>query len=245
VRPDKVLDLMSGARERYETVRADLRYRGDGTTIKSLREQHEQALRLSGSRRRSSGQIKHSEPDGAFGWRCRIWQVGAYRWRRELDLPGGGTEITGCYGTNFSGFPKMWHLRASTLPSGDDPEWLIYAQDYYWTFYFVDDDISGLPRVLDGLDLRVEGETEWAGRRAVRLLGMPPAGEWDRQDDPDPLAWGADEYELLVDRERGIVLRCANKLKGAEFDVLEMEEVYFDEHFAEEVLLPPQPLSYW
>lgn len=241
VGPDEVLDLMGDAHERYETVRAALRYRGDGPTIKSLREQ---SLRLSGSPHHNSGRIRHPEPDGTFGWRCRIWHAGPYRWRRELDLPGGGTEITACYGTGRFGLPKMWDLRDSSTPSGQDPEWLAYPKDHYWTFYLVDD-ISGLHGTLGCLDLRVVGETDWAGRRAVRLSGAPPAGGWGIQDDPDPLSWGADEYELLVDRERGAVLRCANRLRGVEFDVLEMEEVYFDERFAEEVLLPPRPVSYW
>ena len=241
VEPDEVLDLMGDAPKRYETVRAALRYRWHGPTIKSLREQ---ALRLSGSRRQGSGRAEHPEPDDAFGWRCRIWHAGAYRWRRELDLPGGGTEITACYGTGRSGLPKMWDLRYSILPSGDDPEWLDWPKDHYWTFYLVDD-ISGIDGRLRGLDLRVEGETEWAGRGAIRLLGVPPAGEWDDRDDPDPLAWGADEYELLVDAERGVILRHANRLEGTEFYVLEMEEVHFDERFAEEVFLPPRPLTYW
>ena len=39
----------------------------------------------------------------------------------------------------------------------------------------------------------------WAGREAVHLRGVPgeePDWEWD----PDPLHWGADEYEVVVER---------------------------------------------
>jgi hypothetical protein len=38
VRPEEVLELMRSAPERYDTVRAALRYTGDGSTIKAIRE---------------------------------------------------------------------------------------------------------------------------------------------------------------------------------------------------------------
>ena len=55
------------------------------------------------------------------------------------------------------------------------------------------------------------------------------------------LAVGADAYELLVDRERGTVLRLAAYLDGEEIVVTEVEEVAFDEDFPEStfVFVPP------
>ena len=81
----------------------------------------------------------------------------------------------------------------------------------------------------------------WAGRDAVRLLGVPGA-EWDRGWDPDPLSWGADEYEVVVDAERGVLLRCASRLRGENFDALEVEEIHFDEQFSEEEFDSRQPV---
>jgi hypothetical protein len=49
----------------------------------------------------------------------------------------------------------------------------------------------------------------------------------------DPLSWGADEYEAVVDAERGVLLRCASQLGGRDFDALEVEEIHFDERFSE------------
>ncbi|HJQ28223.1 MAG TPA: hypothetical protein VJ827_02705, partial [Rubrobacter sp.] len=73
--PETVLELIRSAPQRYETVRAALRWRGDGPTIKAVRERF---LR-SEAHRRTFGKptglpegISHSEPDGPFGWRCRI-----------------------------------------------------------------------------------------------------------------------------------------------------------------------------
>ena len=69
-----------------------------------------------------------------------------------------------------------------------------------------------------------------------------PVEEWEY--DPEPLWWGADEYEVLVDSERGVLLRCASRLNGEDFDALEVEEIHFDERFPEDVFAAPEPLSW-
>jgi hypothetical protein len=73
----------------------------------------------------------------------------------------------------------------------------------------------------------------------VRLVGVP-VEEWEGP--PEPLWWGADEYEAVVDAERGVLLRVASKLDGEDFDALEVEEIYFDERFGEEVFTSREPL---
>jgi hypothetical protein len=40
VEPEEVLELIHSASERYETVRAALRYRGDGAAIKAARDRY-------------------------------------------------------------------------------------------------------------------------------------------------------------------------------------------------------------
>ena len=90
----------------------------------------------------------------------------------------------------------------------------------------------------------MEGETRKAGREAIRLVGMPEE-EWEEWDHwPEPLWWGADEYEVLVDVERGVLLRCASRLGGKDFDVLEVEEVHFDEELPEDVFSSREPLPW-
>ena len=89
------------------------------------------------------------------------------------------------------------------------------------------------------MDLRVEGRTRKAGREAVRLVRVPVK---EREYEPDPLWWGADEYEVLVDTERGVILRCASQLGGEDFDVLEVEEIRFDERFPKDVFTARKPL---
>lgn len=44
---------------------------------------------------------------------------------------------------------------------------------------------------------------------------------------------GCDEYE--VDAERGILLRAALRLRGADIEALKVEEIHFGEQFPEDV----------
>jgi hypothetical protein len=46
---------------------------------------------------------------------------------------------------------------------------------------------------------------------------------------------GADEYEAVVDLERGVLLRPASRLVGEDFDALNVEEIFFDEPFSDNV----------
>ena len=244
VETEDVLQLIRSAPERYETVRAALRYRGDGPTIKAIRERivsseaGRRAFRF--SPREASEPIEHSEPDGLFGWRCRAWHADRHHWRIETELPVGGVHISASAGRRrlpIGGPPGsglVWNRRVGGRPRTEYPWWLFGALDSYWTFYpLLTDEICGISYEFAELDLRIEDPVPRAGREAIRIVGVPPVVEqnWD----PDPLSWGAYEYEVLVDAERGIILRCANRLGGKDFDVLEVEEVFFDERFGREV----------
>lgn len=93
MRPDEVLKLLASAPERYDSVRAALRYRGDGPTKKEIRERTvrteagRRAFRISAreASERTLRPIDHPEPDGPFGWRSRAWQADEFHWRLEAD----------------------------------------------------------------------------------------------------------------------------------------------------------------
>ena len=89
--PEAVIELMSSAPQRYETVRAALRYRGDGPAIKALRERfsrseaHRRTIGLPGTHPSAPS---HPEPDDPFWWRRRVWLIDHNRWR--VDHRNGG-----------------------------------------------------------------------------------------------------------------------------------------------------------
>ncbi len=250
--PENVLELICSAPERYETVRAALRHRGDGATMRILRDRYRASeahrLETAGSSD-ASEEVGYAEPDGPFGWRCRVWYAKVspergVRDRLEVELPrevypGGGVHISAWDG-RVSGPSTAVSARIGGGPPEGDPPWLWMAQDGFWSTYLFDfDGIAGFP--LESRELRVEGVTRKAGREAIRLVGVP-AEEWDHW--PEPLWWGADEYEFLVDSERGVLLRCASRLGGEDFDALEVEEIHFDERFPAEVFSSRQPMPW-
>jgi hypothetical protein len=102
VEAEEILELVHSASEHYESVRAALRYRGDGRLHKEIRERivrseaGRRAFRISPEE--TSRPIRHPEPDGPFGWRCRAWHADQYHWRMETEVPGGGVAITACRG---------------------------------------------------------------------------------------------------------------------------------------------------
>ncbi|MDQ4127987.1 MAG: hypothetical protein M3151_08595 [Actinomycetota bacterium] len=88
------------------------------------------------------------------------------------------------------------------------------------------------------LQLREVGRIRKAGREAIRVEGTMPGG-WEYP--PEPLWWGADDYELVVDAERGTILRLASRLEGRAFDVTEVIEVAFDEVFLNDTFVLDLP----
>ena len=249
MRAEEVLSLIHAAPERYETVRASLVYRGDGPKIKAMREKYarsEAGRRTFGD---SSDGIYHPEPDSAFGWRCKVWRVDEHRWRQELELPNGEVSIPVSngrirpFGTpeGPAGSSEVWELRTLGGSRSKDSRWL-NATDTFWTMYPFDPaGFASIDDELESLDLEVEEGFRWSGQEAVRLKGVP-VEEWEYQ--PEPLWWGADEYETVVDAEKGILLRLASRLGGRDIDALEVEEVSFDEPFDDEVFTSREPLAW-
>lgn len=246
MQPQETLELMGTAPSRYESVRATLVYRGDGPTIKAVRERYWRKFTNPAER---SEAIRHPEPDGPFGWRCRVWRVDNHRWRQELELPSGGIEIVASTGrVRTRGTPEgppgtseMWKRRIGGAAHADDPGWLS-ATDTFWTMYPFDPaGFASIDGEFERMSPSVEEGVSWAGRYAVRLRSVP-VGEWGYT--PEPLWAGADEYEAIVDAERGVLLRLASRLGGRDFDALEVEEIYFDEQFPEDVFTSREPLAW-
>jgi hypothetical protein len=123
VQPEEVLELIGSAPQRYDTVRAALRYRGDGSTKKEIRERivrteaGRRAFRISPreASERTLRSIDHPEPDGPFGWRTRAWYADEFHWRLESDRPDGGVNILASNGRTPSSAPPPWPAVHGTL----------------------------------------------------------------------------------------------------------------------------------
>jgi hypothetical protein len=87
-------------------------------------------------------------------------------------------------------------------------------------------------------DLRRAGESEALGRRVHRA---ETSLDWSTLDDlyAENLP-PADDHELLVDAEIGVVLRIASRFDGEEFSVAEATHVTFDEPLDDDLFRPPK-----
>jgi hypothetical protein len=99
VQPEEVLELIHSAPERYDTVRAALRYRSDGTTRRKIRERMacteagRRAFDISPREAREwmANPINHPEPDPSDGVAARGTPAGIAsvwnRWCRAAGSP--------------------------------------------------------------------------------------------------------------------------------------------------------------
>ena len=91
------------------------------------------------------------------------------------------------------------------------------------------------------LDLGVVERTRMLGREAWAVRARPSEEELRRQPGLlNPLVRGADEVQLVVDAERGVLLRVEAFLGGGPFYRVEMTKVAFDEDIADDVFAFPE-----
>lgn len=88
------------------------------------------------------------------------------------------------------------------------------------------------------LDFELLGELSFLGRPAYRLRARPfTRGDFDLHK----LGSGADEYELVVDAERGFLLRAEARLGAKPFRALEMTEMVVDAELPAGIFTPEAP----
>jgi hypothetical protein len=99
--------------------------------------------------------------------------------------------------------------------------------------------------ILPAVELVLAGRATFIGRSVLEVLATPsPVDEndeesWDWRNATHDLGGGADDYSLVVDAERGILLRSEARIEGQPFRIIEMETVAFDEELGEKVFAPP------
>ncbi|MGQ0668843.1 MAG: hypothetical protein ACT4PO_04080 [Actinomycetota bacterium] len=104
--------------------------------------------------------------------------------------------------------------------------------------------------ILPAVELQVTGRSAFLGRGVLHVLATPSeiddndeeSGDW--RGATHGFGNGADEYDLLVDARRGVLLRSEARIGGEPFRVLEMREVAFDESFPEGTFDPPEGVEF-
>ena len=204
-----LLELIDSAAGSYRTVRMATVRRTVTPGLRAALERHAETLRRRGDSE-EPWQLEHvrREVRPVVESRLRLWHAPPHRWR--VEQPGG-----------------------SLFVDDGEREWHFTPPDAAWTHRSQRATVWGIEQLLDparllpALLLEPTGETTWAGRHAIRVRS-PSRGRED-QLAYEQLTPGADAHELLVDAERGTVLRLASLLGGEEIVTLDVEEIAFDE----------------
>jgi outer membrane lipoprotein-sorting protein len=245
----ELLELLYGARRRFTTARGVLLDRSSTRlTLEAIK--REQARQ---PRRRGGGSVQVQlmyatrpddgpEPPDVHEERTRFWWVPPNRLREEVESEGphaaGTTVIDGDLWWTYS--PDFG--AKSNVGLADD-EQVHYGGGERFKVLL---DPSGFGGALEFDEVKADG--------AVLRVRARPRDDFDHIHGRFHLhlVTGADSYELVVDRGRGIVLRLASYLDEEELAVTELEEIVFDEDFPEdtfvfvpppgEEILPPEPV---
>ncbi len=221
----ELLELLHGARGRWRTARFVVR---DWTETAVSHEAHERMMERQGGGGGSVGQ--YMVGFGAMGppavpdeivMTSRVWAEGR-KYRAE-------TEQQGHASVTVSDGERIWHWSPGTGALVHD----------------AGNSSSGWEAILDPRELLAAGDLEPAGRRevigraALVVQGRVAAGEPFRPF--DGIRPGTTDFELLVDAERGVVLRVEARLDGRPFHVRELLEISFDEPLPEETFVYEPP----
>lgn len=191
-----MLELMFGAKERYRTTRANHpRVAGRENRRRGARTVHCEAYRRSFGHEPYDRMLPRREPEDFE----RVWRVGHERpdrWPQEVELPdGSGTEYRVIDSRSFWSYSPRDGAHAAATASGT------FGPEFEIAYVFDPD--SGAPD-LSYLEMRAVVSGTQGERRSGWKPTMP--GEWEYA--PEPMWWwGADDYELVVDAERGTILR--------------------------------------
>lgn len=226
----ELLELLYSAYDSFHTVQMNWQYRYDEPSLNRVQERWAAQFPPGsvGILRSSVG--AESERNGEVKVYRKLWWRKPACWRSEEQIDGRGNSVTilcdgmwwlggssGVVYTNAVGNRKGRH-------EGHPPA--------------LEDLIRAVPLLdpaflLASHRLEFVGETAHTDRPALRVRATYQKG---RNSIHEAFFWAsADEYDLLVDQEYGILLRYAALLDGQEFAVSSVDNVVFDEPIPDEV----------
>jgi outer membrane lipoprotein-sorting protein len=230
-----LLELLYGARSSFRTARGVVRRRSSRRLI-------QEAMRRQNTRRRrgGTGQMVMFTSSGAAAEEppdlqeevTRFWFEPPGRLREETESSAGHAHTKVLDGDLWWTYMPAWGAMSNALVGEDDTSNMSVGGG------------ESFRALLDPSDLSAVLELQHieAGDERCLVRARP-------RDDVDDIhshmhlrfAFGADSFELEVDRKRGVLLRVAAFLDGEELSVSELEELAFDEDFPEGtfVFVPP------
>jgi hypothetical protein len=229
-----LLVLMAGAHRSFRTLRAELRlWRDHERSHAAHMRQHEQHSGSSGmiAISYSIGSEEESEPGPSeAGERIRLWLARPDRLRQEASLVAGNRHVESVLvqaGDTWWSFDPLNGAHSN----GGDPTYSHGAS--------IDRTVLDPAHLLSACTFEILGRTTHAGRDAIRVRSSPSPRDPVLPEGGYPGFW---PQELLVDAERGVLLRSTSLFEGEPFSITEFVDVAFDEEMPDDlfVFVPPQ-----
>lgn len=227
-----VLELMHDARNRWTTVRAEVReWRDEELSSRAVERHMERDVAEGRSFASVYFPVDRSKiVPPVTEARTRVWFDGPRRVREERQvLQGVGEELVGVLDGDW------WWLYTpfqGAITNQGDPHHSAGIGER-WAGFF---DPSSL---IPSLDLDVLGRCRRHGRPAIRVRATWRESSWFGGS--QALEFGAEGYELIFDAQKGVLLRSAALIDGEPFSITEVLEIAYDETFPPEVFsfVPP------
>ncbi|HEX8361149.1 MAG TPA: hypothetical protein VF613_13635 [Longimicrobium sp.] len=242
-------ELLARAGESFEAVSLASRAEYDGPLLQralehSVSDLAERLRSGTAAPLRVAGEQAGIQEGGRVVHDWRVWWRRPSCWREDLAGPDGGTVVSiACGDAALSYVSRLSTLYTKGRP-GRAPLRSILQRRPQIDFPppTVADRLAHVPPLLPwfnhhGWELTETGECVFAGRggvrlRAIRIDPAAPEGFWEY----------VDHYEVVVDLERGVVLRCAAMVEGIEAGTFSIRSVRFDEPIPDDVfsVSPPE-----
>ena len=229
-----LLELLHGARRRWRTVRLVVRRwyeleRGHRAMERSVEKARARGAGASILRVGPPRSSEDAEIPTFFESITRLWLEPEHD-RARIER---SDERGDFYSVHVGERWWSYHPTAGAMSNEDDPSVRSGGPDEAWV-------LPDPARLLGSLDLEVIGQGSGAGRDGIVVRATFREVEEPRGHG-HYLPEGAEEFELLVDVERGILLRVEARLDDGPFMVLELMELYFDETFSDDVFVFQPP----
>lgn len=226
-----VLELIHGGADSFRTVRATIRVWHDSEKIQRAFEREIEEEQAVGEGAGTVLMFAVGDPDAEPSpteseEMVRLWLEKPRKRREEVDGPHGRLTVTDRM-KMWTYAPAFGALEQELEPDGDGGE---------------ADALLHPERLLPSVDVEVIGPASVAGREGIRLHARRRRTPRHLPFGPPALAPGADEYDLVVDKERGILLRTEAQIDREPFAISEIVEIAFDESFPPETFQfePPE-----
>jgi hypothetical protein len=236
-----LIEMLYTARNRYSSIQVTWQYMVKMDLMNGVHQKWASRYQSGSVAMLTSKNLKDKE-ERSREWNIRnkVWWQKPSCWRSEQYRDNSITTEILCEGCWWIYFSSLKKLITNVEPQEKVPGLRIRRKKQLEREVIpnIEDAIRDVPIVDPSFllaihDMQPEDEVIHAGREAIRVRSYPRKGRnylWE------PFFWSeADEYEFIMDRDRGILLRYSAKYDGQEYAIAEVEEVIFDELIPEKV----------